>query len=159
VRLARKGALGALGLGLGLALTVSGARAAPPASAVFDDTCAMCHQRGAVGAPGQFPRLAGRAGALARLPLGRRLLIAAALYGMAGRIVADHQAIVGVMPGFGQQLSDADICKALNYVASLDGGSAPAFTPAEVAAVRAHPMSPGEVNALARDPLVEATAP
>jgi mono/diheme cytochrome c family protein len=132
--------------------------AAPASSAVFDQTCALCHQAGGVGAPGQFPRLAGRAGALARLPQGRRLMIAAVLDGIVGRIQADHQAVVGVMPAFGQ-LSDAQVCSALDYIASLGGGSARPFTPAEVAAVRAAPMTPGEVNALARDPALEAVAP
>lgn len=133
------------------------ARAAP-SSAVFDQTCALCHQAGGVGAPGQFPRLAGRAGALARLPAGRRLMISAVLDGSVGRIQADHQTIVGVMPGFGQ-LTDAQVCEALNYIASLDGGTVRPFTPAEVAAVRAHPLTPNEVNALARDPAIEAAAP
>ncbi|MBV8684966.1 MAG: cytochrome c [Caulobacteraceae bacterium] len=149
------GFLGAL-LG-GFLLAASVAQAAPP-SAVFDQTCAICHQAGGVGAPGEFPRLAGRAASLARFPLGRRLMIAAVLNGSIGRVQADHQTIMGVMPAF-NQLTDVQACEALNYIASLDGGSAPPFTPAEVAAVRAHPMSPNEVNALARDPTVEAAAP
>jgi mono/diheme cytochrome c family protein len=135
-----------------------GARAAPASASVFNGTCALCHQAGGVGAPGQFPRLAGRAAALAKLPQGRRLMIAAVLDGVNGRIQADHQTIVGVMPSFAQ-LSDAEVCQALNYIVGLDGGSAPPFTAAEVAAVRAHPISPSEVNALARDPVVEAAAP
>ena len=141
----------------GLVLAGFTARAAP-SSAVFDQTCALCHQAGGVGAPGQFPRLAGRAAALARLPAGRRLMIAAVLDGSIGHVQADHQTIVGVMPGFGQ-LTDAQVCEALNYIASLDGGSAPPFTPAEVAAVRAHPLTPNEVNVMARDPAIEAAAP
>jgi mono/diheme cytochrome c family protein len=126
---------------------------------VFDQTCAICHQAGGVGAPGEFPRLAGRAGAMARLPAGRRLMIAAVLNGSIGRVQADHQTIMGVMPGFFGQLTDVQVCEALNYIASLDGSSALPFTPAEVAAVRAHPLTPNEVNALARDPIIEAAAP
>lgn len=141
----------------GLVLAKLAAHAAP-SSAVFDQTCALCHQAGGVGAPGEFPRLAGRAAALARLPAGRRLMIAAVLNGSVGRIQADHQTIVGVMPGF-SQLTDAQACEALNYIVSLDGGSAPPFTPTEVAAVRAHPMTSNEVNALAREPAIEAAAP
>ena len=149
---------GLLGAVLGsLVLAALGARAAP-SSAIFDQTCALCHQSGGVGAPGQFPRLAGRAASLARLPAGRRLMIAAVLDGSIGRVQADHQTIVGVMPGFGQ-LTDTQVCEALNYIASLDGGSAPPFTPDEVAAVRAHPLTPNEVNAMARDPAIEAAAP
>ena len=37
-------------------------------AAVFDANCAFCHQGGGVGVPGQFPRLAGRAGAIAAKP-------------------------------------------------------------------------------------------
>ena len=85
-------------------------------------------------------------------------MIAAVLNGSIGRVQADHQTIMGVMPGF-SQLTDAQVCEALNYIASLDRGSAPPFTLAEVAAMRAHPMTPNEVNALARDPAIEAAAP
>jgi mono/diheme cytochrome c family protein len=142
-----------------LLLLASAARAAEPASAAFERTCAICHGVGAVGAPGQFPRLAGRAGLIAKTPQGRRLLIAAALYGMTGRIQAERQTIVGVMPGF-NQLTNAEICRILDYVTNLDAaGPIRPFTGAEVATVRASPMTPSEVNAMARDPAIVAAAP
>ena len=43
-------------------------------AAVFDTSCAFCHQAGGVGVPGQFPRLAGRVGAIAAKPEGKAFL-------------------------------------------------------------------------------------
>ncbi len=133
--------------------------AAEAQSAVYDANCAICHQAAGAGVPGSFPRLAGRAGALAALPAGRNLMILAALNGMTGKLQADGQSIMGLMPSFGA-LSDAEISEALNYVAHLEGKTPRRFTPAEVAAARARPaLSPSEVNALARDPVLARAAP
>lgn len=149
-----------VGGGLAAALLASSAVAAAPVGKdVFDGNCALCHQAGGAGAPGMFPRLAGRAGPLARTPEGRRLMILAALNGMSGRIEADRAPIVGVMPGFGG-LSDAEIAAALDYIVGLGGGAgARPFTPAEVAAARAQALTPAEVNALANAPAIRAAAP
>ena len=128
-------------------------------SAVYDQNCAMCHQRAGAGVPGAFPRLAGRAGALAALPAGRSVMISTVLFGMSGKVQADGQPVSGMMPSFGS-LSDAQISEALNYVAHLNGKTPRAFTPAEVAAVRAKPtLTPAQVNALARAPALVAAAP
>jgi mono/diheme cytochrome c family protein len=153
----------ALGAGVAaalLAVVASEVAAAPsPGQAVFDANCALCHQAGGVGAPGMFPRLAGRAGPLARTPEGRRLMILAALYGMSGTIQADHAPVVGVMPGFGG-LSDAEVAAALDYVVQLGAGEgAKRFTAAEVSAARAQTLTPGEVNALANAASIRAAAP
>ncbi len=77
---------------------------------------------------------------------------------MTGRIQADRQTIIGVMPGFGT-LGDAEIAKILTYVSGLGDGGARPFKPVEVAAGRASSMTPSEVNALARDPAIVAVAP
>jgi mono/diheme cytochrome c family protein len=119
----------------------------------------VCHQAAGAGVPGSFPRLAGRAGALADLPAGRKLMMSAVLDGIAGKLQADGQTVVGVMPPLAQ-LSDADIAAVLNYVGHLDHRSPKAFTAAEVAAIRAQPaLSSAEVNALAKDPALVKAAP
>ena len=132
---------------------------AQASNGVYDQNCAICHQRAGAGVPGAFPRLAGRAGALAALPPGRGVMIDAVLFGMSGKLVVDGQPILGLMPSFAP-LSDAQISEVLNYVVRLDGRKPRAFTPPEVAAARAAPaLSPSQVNALARDPVLTAAAP
>jgi mono/diheme cytochrome c family protein len=132
-----------------LAYSVCRAEADP--QALFDSNCALCHQKGGVGVRGQFPRLAGRIGAIAANPTGRLYLQHVVLFGIAGRIEVDGQSLVGVMPSFGQ-LSDGDLAALLNYVtrlgASGSGEAEAPFTAAELAKTRSSAaMSPTQVNA------------
>ncbi len=123
-------------------------------SAVFNANCSMCHQLGAAGVPGQFPRLAGRAGEIAATAAGRHYLERVVLYGMMGDITVDGTPIVGgVMPSFAT-LSDKDLAAALNYVASLGATGklhwkGAVFKPADIARARAgKPLSPMQVHTL-----------
>ena len=147
-------------LTLGMALlaglaSVGAARAADSGhSAVFDANCSMCHQLRAAGVPGQFPRLAGRAGKIAATQAGRRYLEHVVLYGMMGTITVDGNQIVGgVMPSFAS-LSDQDLAAALNYVISLNAAGklhwkGSVITPAALAHVRAgKPWSAMQVHQL-----------
>jgi mono/diheme cytochrome c family protein len=129
-------------------------------SGLFTQNCLMCHQAGGVGLPGQFPRLAGRIGAISSQPKGRAYLIDVLTYGMAGKITVDDQSIVGLMPPFAQ-LSNDDVAGVLSYVQSLrsqqggelSGGEPPrgtssAFTAEEVRAGRANAVkTPTDVRA------------
>ena len=130
---------------VGVAAAAAGplpARAAD-GSGLFIQNCLMCHQSGAVGLPGQFPRLAGRITAISSQPKGRAYLIDVLTYGMAGKITVDDQSIVGLMPPFAQ-LSNDDVAGVLSYVQSLDvslggtprRGPPPVFTAEEVRAGR-----------------------
>ena len=132
---------------VGLAAVAAGpmpSRAAD-GSGLFTQNCLMCHQAGAVGLPGQFPRLAGRIAAISSQPKGRAYLIDVLTYGMAGKITVDDESIVGLMPPFAQ-LSNDDVAGVLSYVQSLrsqQGGEPPrgtpsAFTAEEVQAGRAN---------------------
>ena len=116
--------------------------AAPAASnAVYDATCALCHQAAGAGLKGQFPRLAGRVDRIAASAQGREFLIQTLVHGMAGRIEVDGAATVGVMPSF-VSLSDADLASVLNYLISLGGKAAKRIKPitaTEIAAVRKAP--------------------
>jgi mono/diheme cytochrome c family protein len=120
-----------------LLVTLAGASAAlaDDGPALYAKHCAMCHQPGAVGVAGQFPRLAGRVGRISRSPEGRTYLIDVVSYGMAGVISVDQQPIMGLMPPL--QLSDDDAASVLSYVASVGAPAAVSFTAAEVAAERA----------------------
>src|SRR5476649_80568 len=127
-----------------LAATVGGAYA--DGAAVFDANCAFCHQAGGVGVPGQFPRLAGRAGAIAAKPQGKAFLPKVVLNGMSGRVTVDGEQILGIMPPL-DSLSDDDIAAVLTYITGLDHKPV-AFAAAEIKAARAGPkISPTDMAA------------
>ena len=120
--------------------------AAADGAQLFDTSCAFCHQAGGVGVPGQFPRLAGRVGAIASKPEGKTFLSKVLLNGMSGRIVADGEPVLGIMPPF-DTMSDDDIAAVLTYLSGLDHAPV-AFTAREVGEVRAQPkLSPTEIVA------------
>ncbi len=128
--------------------------AAADGAALFAQNCAMCHQVGATGLPGQFPRLAGRVGRIARKAEGRAYLIDILTYGMAGQVVVDKEPIIGVMPPL--PLSDEDAALVLSYVASLGTEMPTPIGADEVATERAKPRkSSADVHAL-RDTLRQA---
>ncbi len=115
-------------------------------AAVFDANCAFCHQAGGVGVPGQFPRLAGRAGAIAAKSAGKAFLPKVVLNGISGRIMVDGEQILGIMPAL-DTLSDDDIAAVLTYVTGLDHKQV-AYTAAEIKAARAQPkVSPTDMAA------------
>ena len=127
-------------------LAAATATASADGQAVFDNSCAFCHQAGGVGVPGQFPRLAGRAGAIAAKPAGKAFLPKVVLNGVSGRIMVDGEQILGIMPAL-DTLSDDDIAAVLTYVTGLDHKPVP-YTAAEIKAARAQPkVSPTEMAA------------
>lgn len=118
--------------------------AAADGAQVYDASCAFCHQAGGVGVPGQFPRLAGRVGTIAANPEGKNFLSRVLLNGMSGRIVADGEPVLGIMPPF-DTLSDDDIAAVLTYLSGLDHAPV-TFTAREVGEARAQPrVSPTEI--------------
>lgn len=122
------------------------AAAAADGVQVYDASCAFCHQAGGVGVPGQFPRLAGRVGAVASKPEGKAFLPKILLNGMSGRIVADGEPVLGIMPPF-DSLSDDDIAAVLTYLSGLDHAPV-TFTAREIGEARAQPkLSPTEIVA------------
>jgi mono/diheme cytochrome c family protein len=110
-------------------------------NAVYDATCALCHQNGGVGLKGQFPRLAGRVDRMAVDPQARAYLIETVLFGISGRIEVDGAPIVGVMPSFAS-LSDDELASVLNYLIRLGGSGSKkvkSITPSEIRSGRAGP--------------------
>lgn len=123
-------------LAVAAGMIASAAHADPKTN--FVSRCGMCHQAGGEGLAGQFPKLAGRAAAIAQAPEGRRYMARVVLNGMAGPIEVEGARVAGVMPGMAA-VSDADIAEALNHALTLGKPAKPAkpFKPAEIAAVRA----------------------
>ena len=113
---------------------------------VFDTSCAFCHQAGGVGVPGQFPRLAGRAGEIASKPEGKKYLPQVLLNGMSGRISVDGDQILGIMPGF-DTMSDDDMAALLTYLTGLDHAPV-AYSADDIKTARAQArISPGDMAA------------
>ncbi len=113
---------------------------------VFDTSCAFCHQAGGVGVPGQFPRLAGRAGEIASRPEGKTFLPQVLLNGMSGRISVDGEQILGIMPGF-DTMSDDDMAALLTYLTGLDHPPV-TYSAEDIKAARAKGrISPGDMAA------------
>jgi mono/diheme cytochrome c family protein len=130
------------------------AAATNPASAdgqaVFDNSCAFCHQAGGVGVPGQFPRLAGRVGTMAATAEGKAFLPKILLNGMSGRVTVDDEPILGIMPAF-DSLSDDDIAAVLTYLSGLDHAPV-TFAAEDIKKARAEPkISPTDVAAARAD--------
>jgi mono/diheme cytochrome c family protein len=127
----------------GLALLSASAQTmAGDGAALFAQNCELCHQAGAKGLPGQFPRLAGRVAAISRHAEGRVYLADVLTYGLSGTVKVDAQPIVGLMPPFAV-LPNETVADILSYVQSLGddtgkGGLAKPFTEAEIAAARAN---------------------
>ena len=119
--------------------------------AVFDNSCAFCHQAGGVGVPGQFPRLAGRVGAMAATPQGKAFLPKVLLNGMSGRVTVDEQPILGIMPAF-DSLSDDDLASVLTYLSGLDHAPV-TFTADEIKKARGEPKLSSTDLAAAREDL------
>jgi mono/diheme cytochrome c family protein len=131
------GALAALGL-LGLALAQDGAE-------LYSQYCSSCHQPTGLGVPGAFPSLKGL-DQLAKTDEGRVYLIRAVLFGLQGPLKVGSATYNGLMPGFGQQLSDAQVAALLNHLLSSFGNKNPRpITPEEVKKVRANPLKPQDV--------------
>ena len=127
---------------LGALLSVAASAETPDGAAIFSQNCAMCHQSGGAGLPGQFPRLAGRIGPISAKPAGRAYLVDVLTYGMVGQITVDGQPIIGMMPPFAS-LPDEQVAAVLGYLQSLGGAPKEAFTAAEVTAGRARDKKSG----------------
>jgi mono/diheme cytochrome c family protein len=113
---------------------------------IFNTSCAFCHQSGGVGVPGQFPRLAGRAGDMASKPEGKKFLPQVLLNGMSGRITVDGEQILGIMPGF-DTMSDDDMAALLTYLTGLDHAPVP-YSAEDIKMARAQGrLSPGDMAA------------
>jgi mono/diheme cytochrome c family protein len=125
--------------GLMLACTQA---AAGDGAALFAQNCELCHQAGAKGLAGQFPRLAGRVGTISRRAQGRTYLADILTYGLAGTVKVDDQEITGVMPAFAV-LPDEAVADILTYLQSLGddshaNGLVRHFSEQEIGEARAH---------------------
>ena len=112
-------------------------QAAAPVAAdgaqIFASRCASCHQATGAGLPGVFPPLAGSEWVNADASKVAEIL----LLGIEGPITVKGAEFHGIMPAFGQQLSDAEIAAVASYVRASFGNKSPPVTADVVKAERA----------------------
>jgi mono/diheme cytochrome c family protein len=101
---------------------------------IFTTSCAVCHQASGLGAPGQYPPLAGSEWVLAPKP---DRIIRVVLNGFQGPVQVSGQQFNNVMVPWRDTLTkDEDIAAVLTYVRNEWGNKAPAVTAEEVKAIR-----------------------
>ena len=98
---------------------------------VYQTNCSSCHQANGQGVPGTFPPLAGNpvvTGDAAKV-------IHIVKFGLTGKVDVKGTSYNGMMPAWGQQLSNGDIASVITYIRSSWGNSAGPVTESAVAAV------------------------
>jgi mono/diheme cytochrome c family protein len=98
---------------------------------VYQTNCSSCHQANGQGVEGTFPPLAGNP-VVTGDP---KQVIHIVKYGLNGSIQVSGHTFNGMMPAWGQQLSNADVAAVITYIRSSWGNSAPAVSESDVAGV------------------------
>lgn len=121
---------------------------------VYQSSCAMCHRAQGQGSAGLAPPLKGSQ--WIRLTGATMYLPGVMLAGMHGALDTDEGRFVGVMPTQ-NRLSDAEIAAVSSYLVRDINGQAGAAVPsaAEVAALRAKPVTVAELRALRKRTLAQ----
>src|SRR6266566_5936844 len=101
---------------------------------VFETYCQVCHQSTGLGAPNQFPPLAGSEWVLAKEP-GRVIRIV--LHGLQGPVTVNgRQFNSSGMPPWKDTLTDEEIADVLTYIRQEWGNNASSVTAERVKAIR-----------------------
>jgi mono/diheme cytochrome c family protein len=116
--------------GAAASVAANGAAASDGAK-VYQTNCSSCHQANGQGVPGTFPPLAGNPVVTGDATK----VIHIVKYGLNGKIDVKGTSYNGMMPAWGQQLSNGDIAAVVTYIRSSWGNSASPVTEAQVAAV------------------------
>ena len=112
------------------AVAQNGASASDGAK-VYEQNCSSCHQASGAGLPGTFPPLAGNPVVTGDATT----VIHIVKYGLSGKVAVAGTDYNGMMPAWGQQLSNADIAAVVTYVRSAFGNKASAVSESDVAGV------------------------
>ena len=98
---------------------------------VYQANCSSCHQANGAGVAGVFPPLVNNP-VVTGDP---SYLIHIVKYGLSGKIVVGGVNYNGMMPNWGQQISNADIASAITYIRSSWGNKASAVSASDVDAI------------------------
>jgi mono/diheme cytochrome c family protein len=108
------------------------AAVAPSGAQVYSGTCAACHQPTGGGLPDKYPPLAG-----SEIVAGdEERLIRIVLQGLRGDVEVQGEVFNGDMPGWGPNLSNAQIASVLTYVRTSWGNASAPILTARVAEIR-----------------------
>ena len=109
-----------------------GSAAVPDGSVLFASNCSSCHGANGAGMSGVFPPLNGSTVVTGDTETLTKIL----LDGLQGPVTVAGGHYNGMMPAFGNTLSDAQIAAVLTYVRSLPKNNKGSVTPGEVQKVR-----------------------
>ncbi|HTX55621.1 MAG TPA: cytochrome c [Candidatus Acidoferrales bacterium] len=98
---------------------------------VYAQECSSCHQSNGEGVKGMFPPLDENP-AVTGDPT---VLVRIVKYGLSGKVTVGGSDYNGMMPAWGQQLTNADIASVVTYIRSAWNNKASAVTEAAVSAV------------------------
>lgn len=115
-------------------VSIDGVQAMPviDGGEIFQGKCVACHQANGGGVPGVFPPLAGSEWVLGN----PERLAHIPLHGIQGKLTVKSTAYNGMMPVFGELLTDGEIAAVLTYIRSQWGNKADAVTEETVKKVR-----------------------
>lgn len=99
---------------------------------IYQGKCVACHQANGAGVPGAFPPLAGSEWVLGDA----ERLVHIPLHGIQGSLTVKGATYNGMMPVFGEALTDGEIAAVLTYVRSQWGNKASAVAEETVKKVR-----------------------
>ncbi len=116
--------------GAAASVAANGAAASDGAK-VYQTNCSSCHQATGQGVAGTFPPLAGNPVVTGDATK----VIHIVKYGLNGKIDVKGTSYNGMMPAWGQQLSNGDVAAVVTYVRSSWGNHASAVTESQVAGV------------------------
>jgi mono/diheme cytochrome c family protein len=109
-----------------------GASSAIDGRQLFVGKCQACHQAGGEGLPGAFPPLAQSSWVKGPVEIPAQIV----LLGLTGPIEVGGATYNGTMPGFGEQLNDAELAAVLSFVRAEWGNASSAVTAEGIAAAR-----------------------
>ena len=121
------------------------AQPSPDGAALFQQSCAGCHQGTGLGIEGVFPPLAKHVPAILKAEGGREYLARVLLFGLQGSIQAQGKSYNGRMPSF-SGLEDSQLAALLNNLSRSWGNAEllPNFrpyNPTEIATLRSTPLT------------------
>jgi len=115
----------------GAAAPAANGAAASDGAKVYQTNCSSCHQATGQGVAGTFPPLAGNPAVTGDATK----VIHIVKYGLNGKIDVKGTSYNGMMPAWGQQLSNGDVAAVVTYIRSSWGNSASAVSESQVAGV------------------------
>jgi mono/diheme cytochrome c family protein len=101
-------------------------------AALFAQQCATCHGQNGQGVSGTFPPLAGSEWVTGDISVLARIV----LHGLEGSVKVNGQRYDGVMPAFGNRLSDSEMAEVLTFLRTSLNEKDESVTAEEIARVR-----------------------